>query len=139
MLSTAQTAAGLHVRALPRAGSAVATATATGDRVIVGAGDPLHGIRTPPSSKLSRRRVTAGGEVDFGQGFFGREVFLMVSGKLSTEAYCLALPEVYSFGPIFHPENSNTSRHLAEFWMIEPKIAFADLIDNAALAEATLK
>src|SRR5712672_2493440 len=78
-------------------------------------------------------------KVDFAQDFFGREAFLTVSGQLNVEAYCLALTKVYTFGPTFRAENSNTSRHLAEFWMIEPEIAFADLTDNAALAEALLK
>ena len=82
---------------------------------------------------------TAGGKVDFAQDFFGRETFLTVSGQLNVEAYCLALSRVYTFGPTFRAENSNTSRHLAEFWMIEPEIAFADLPDNASLAEALLK
>ena len=77
--------------------------------------------------------------VDFAQDFFGREAFLTVSGQLNIEAYCLALTKVYTFGPTFRAENSNTSRHLAEFWMIEPEIAFADLHDNADLAEAMLK
>ena len=71
--------------------------------------------------------------------FFGREAFLTVSGQLNVEAYCLALSKVYTFGPTFRAENSNTSRHLAEFWMIEPEIAFADLADNADLAEALLE
>src|SRR5438874_9422579 len=79
------------------------------------------------------------GKVDFAQDFFGRETFLTVSGQLNVEAYCLALTKVYTFGPTFRAENSNTSRHLAEFWMIEPEIAFADLSDNAALAEGLLK
>ena len=82
---------------------------------------------------------TPEGKVDFAQDFFGREAFLTVSGQLNVEAYCLALTKVYTFGPTFRAENSNTSRHLAEFWMIEPEIAFADLSDNAALAEALLK
>src|ERR1700747_1378626 len=82
---------------------------------------------------------TSDGKVDFAQDFFGREAFLTVSGQLNIEAYCLALTKVYTFGPTFRAENSNTSRHLAEFWMIEPEIAFADLSDNAALAEALLK
>jgi len=82
---------------------------------------------------------TAEGRVDFAQDFFGREAFLTVSGQLNIEAYCLALTKVYTFGPTFRAENSNTSRHLAEFWMIEPEIAFAGLADNAALAEALLK
>jgi asparaginyl-tRNA synthetase len=82
---------------------------------------------------------TSDGKVDFAQDFFGREAFLTVSGQLNVEAYCLALTKVYTFGPTFRAENSNTSRHLAEFWMIEPEIAFADLADNASLAEALLK
>ena len=82
---------------------------------------------------------TQAGRIDFAQDFFGREAFLTVSGQLNVEAYCLALTKVYTFGPTFRAENSNTSRHLAEFWMIEPEIAFADLADNAGLAEALLK
>ena len=81
----------------------------------------------------------AAGKIDYAQDFFGRETFLTVSGQLNVEAYCLALSKVYTFGPTFRAENSNTSRHLAEFWMIEPEIAFADLADNATLAEALLK
>jgi len=76
---------------------------------------------------------------DYAEDFFGRETFLTVSGQLNAESYCLAMSKVYTFGPTFRAENSNTSRHLAEFWMIEPEIAFADLEDNAALAEALLK
>jgi asparaginyl-tRNA synthetase len=76
---------------------------------------------------------------DFSTDFFGREAFLTVSGQLNVECYCLALSKVYTFGPTFRAENSNTSRHLAEFWMIEPEIAFADLNDNADLAESFLK
>ena len=82
---------------------------------------------------------TPQGTVDFAHDFFGRETFLTVSGQLNVEAYCLALTKVYTFGPTFRAENSNTSRHLAEFWMIEPEIAFADLADDATLAEALLK
>ena len=82
---------------------------------------------------------TPDGKVDFAQDFFGREAFLTVSGQLNVETYCLALSKVYTFGPTFRAENSNTSRHLAEFWMIEPEIAFADLADDADLAEALLK
>jgi asparaginyl-tRNA synthetase len=82
---------------------------------------------------------TADGKVDYTQDFFGRETFLTVSGQLNVEAYCLALSKVYTFGPTFRAENSNTSRHLAEFWMIEPEIAFADLGDDADLAESLLK
>src|SRR5688572_32048463 len=79
------------------------------------------------------------GRVDFSQDFFGKEAFLTVSGQLNIEAYCLALTNVYTFGPTFRAENSNTSRHLAEFWMVEPEIAFADLSANADLAESFLK
>ena len=79
------------------------------------------------------------GKPDFSKDFFGRETFLTVSGQLNVEAYCLALSKVYTFGPTFRAENSNTSRHLAEFWMIEPEIAFATLSDNADLAESLLK
>src|SRR5712664_4045462 len=82
---------------------------------------------------------TPQGKVDFAKDFFGREAFLTVSGQLNIEAYCLALTKVYTFGPTFRAENSNTSRHLAEFWMIEPEIAFADLSDDASLAEGLLK
>ena len=73
------------------------------------------------------------------EDFFGKEAFLTVSGQLNLEAYCLAMSKVYTFGPTFRAENSNTSRHLAEFWMVEPEIAFADLGDNANLAESLLK
>ena len=82
---------------------------------------------------------TPQGKVDFAQDFFGREAFLTVSGQLNVEAYCLAMSKVYTFGPTFRAENSNTSRHLAEFWMIEPEIAFAGLQENADLAEDLLK
>ena len=79
------------------------------------------------------------GRVDFAQDFFKRETYLTVSGQLNVEAYCMALSKVYTFGPTFRAENSNTTRHLAEFWMIEPEIAFADLTADADLAEAFLK
>ena len=76
--------------------------------------------------------------IDFSEDFFGEESFLTVSGQLNVEAYCLAMSRVYTFGPTFRAENSNTSRHLAEFWMVEPEVAFADLDDNADLAEDLL-
>ena len=82
---------------------------------------------------------TEAGAIDFAQDFFGKETNLTVSGQLNVESYCLALSKVYTFGPTFRAENSNTSRHLAEFWMIEPEIAFADLSDDADLAEDFLK
>jgi asparaginyl-tRNA synthetase len=100
-----------------------------------GAGE-LFRVSTLDLANLPR---TPAGKVDFAQDFFGRETFLTVSGQLNVESYCLALSKVYTFGPTFRAENSNTSRHLAEFWMIEPEIAFADLADNATLAEALLK
>ena len=79
------------------------------------------------------------GGVDYSQDFFGKESNLTVSGQLNVETYCCALSNVYTFGPTFRAENSNTSRHLAEFWMIEPEIAFADLAADADLAEAYMK
>jgi len=79
------------------------------------------------------------GKVDFTADFFGRPASLTVSGQLNVEAYCLALSRVYTFGPTFRAEDSNTTRHLAEFWMIEPEIAFADLAADADLAEDFLK
>src|SRR5690606_8480796 len=84
-------------------------------------------------------RRTPEGHVDFSNDFFGRPASLTVSGQLNVEAYCLAMSKVYTFGPTFRAENSNTPRHLAEFWMIEPEIAFADLSADADLAEAFLK
>ena len=83
--------------------------------------------------------LTDKGEVDYSQDFFGKETFLTVSGQLNLEAYCLAMSKVYTFGPTFRAENSHTTRHLAEFWMVEPEIAFADLNDLADLAEDFLK
>jgi len=82
---------------------------------------------------------TPDGKIDFAQDFFGKEARLTVSGQLNVEAYCLAMSKVYTFGPTFRAENSNTRRHLAEFWMIEPEIAFADLAADAQLAEDFLK
>ncbi|MBG6247818.1 MULTISPECIES: asparagine--tRNA ligase [Symbiopectobacterium] len=82
---------------------------------------------------------TDAGKVDFSEDFFGKEAFLTVSGQLNGETYACALSNVYTFGPTFRAENSNTSRHLAEFWMIESEVAFATLDDAAALAESLLK
>lgn len=79
------------------------------------------------------------GGVDYSKDFFGSEAFLTVSGQLNAESYALAMSKVYTFGPTFRAENSNTSRHLAEFWMIEPEVAFNDLTANADLAEDFLK
>jgi asparaginyl-tRNA synthetase len=82
---------------------------------------------------------TPQGTVDFDKDFFGKQSHLTVSGQLNVECWCMALSKVYTFGPTFRAENSNTSRHLAEFWMIEPEIAFADLAADADLAEGLLK
>ncbi|RPE81568.1 asparagine--tRNA ligase [Vulcaniibacterium tengchongense] len=82
---------------------------------------------------------TAEGGIDFARDFFGKETFLTVSGQLNVEAYALALSKVYTFGPTFRAENSHTTRHLAEFWMVEPEIAFADLAEDARVAEDFLK
>jgi asparaginyl-tRNA synthetase len=100
-----------------------------------GAGE-LFRVSTLDLMNLPR---TPEGRVDYSQDFFARETFLTVSGQLNVETYCMALSKVYTFGPTFRAENSNTSRHLAEFWMIEPEIAFADLAADATLAEALLK
>lgn len=89
--------------------------------------DPQH----PP--------LTDEGKIDFSQDFFARKTNLTVSGQLEAEAYALAFKDVYTFGPTFRAENSNTARHAAEFWMIEPEIAFADLEDDMCLAEAMVK
>lgn len=88
---------------------------------------------------LTNLPLTDTGKVNFKEDFFGKEAFLTVSGQLNVETYACALSNVYTFGPTFRAENSNTSRHLAEFWMIEPEVAFADLDDMANLAEDMLK
>jgi asparaginyl-tRNA synthetase len=92
-------------------------------------------VTTLPMDKLPM----ADGRVDYSQDFFGRSAFLTVSGQLEGEIYATALSKIYTFGPTFRAENSNTSRHLAEFWMIEPEMAFYELSDNMQLAEAYLK
>src|SRR5205823_10562837 len=79
------------------------------------------------------------GAIDFTKDFFERPTYLTVSGQLQAEIYACSLGKVYTFGPTFRAENSNTSRHLAEFWMVEPEVAFYDLNDNMDLAEAFLK
>ncbi|PHQ61098.1 MAG: asparagine--tRNA ligase [Maribacter sp.] len=83
--------------------------------------------------------LTENGEVDYKKDFFGKETNLTVSGQLEAEAYAMALGKVYTFGPTFRAENSNTTRHLAEFWMIEPEMAFYDLNANMDLAEDFIK
>src|SRR5690606_20815039 len=92
-----------------------------------GAGQMFR-VSTLDSANLPR---TGNGEVDCSRDFSGKETFLTVSGQLNVEAYALALSKVYTFGPTFRAENSHTTRHLAEFWMVEPEIAFADLAENA--------
>src|SRR5438874_1159738 len=96
----------------------------------------MFGVTTLDLMNLPR---TPAGGVDFGEDFFGKPAFLTVSGQLEAEIYALAFANVYAFGPTFRAENSNTPRHLAEFWMIEPEMAFCDLDDNRRLAEAFLK
>jgi asparaginyl-tRNA synthetase len=100
-----------------------------------GAGE-LFRVSTLDLANLPR---TPEGGIDYSQDFFGKPAFLTVSGQLNIESYCLALTNVYTFGPTFRAENSNTSRHLSEFWMVEPEIAFADLAANADLAEDLLR
>lgn len=100
-----------------------------------GAGEMFHvtsfDLKNPPKTET--------GEIDFKQDFFGKATNLTVSGQLEGELAAMALGEIYTFGPTFRAENSNTTRHLAEFWMIEPEVAFADLTDNMQLAEDLLK
>src|SRR4026208_2225959 len=103
-----------------------------------GAGEMFR-VSTIDLANLAAIPTTTDGQTDFSKDFFGREAFLTVSGQLNVETYCLALSKVYTFGPTFRAEHSNTSRHLAEFWMIEPEIAFADLQADADLAESFLK
>jgi asparaginyl-tRNA synthetase len=91
------------------------------------------------SLDLKNVPVTKTNEVDFSKDFFGKPAFLTVSGQLEAEIMAMAFGNVYTFGPTFRAENSNTSRHLAEFWMIEPEMAFCDLVGNMDLAEAFLK
>lgn len=100
-----------------------------------GAGEMFR-VSTLNFTELPR---TEQGEIDFSQDFFGKETNLTVSGQLNAESYCLAFRKVYTFGPTFRAENSNTPRHAAEFWMIEPEIAFAELADDMELAEEMLK
>src|SRR5208282_1404577 len=100
-----------------------------------GAGE-MFKVSTLDLANLPR---TPEGKIDYTQDFFGKQASLTVSGQLEVETYCMALSKVYTFGPTFRAENSNTTRHLAEFWMIEPEVAFADLVADADLAESFLK
>lgn len=100
-----------------------------------GAGEMFHVTTFEPN----KAPLTEEGEVDWKQDFFGKATNLTVSGQLQAEIGALALGKVYTFGPTFRAENSNTSRHLAEFWMIEPEVAFNDIHDNMDLAESFVK
>ena len=100
-----------------------------------GAGEMFH-ITTLPLEDLPR---TEDGKVDYSQDFFGKETNLTVSGQLEAEAFALAFRNIYTFGPTFRAENSNTARHASEFWMIEPEMAFADLARDMEVAEAMIK
>jgi asparaginyl-tRNA synthetase len=100
-----------------------------------GAGE-MFKVTTLP---LNNAPTTDTGAIDYKQDFFGKETNLTVSGQLNGECYALAFRNIYTFGPTFRAENSNTARHAAEFWMIEPEISFADLADDMELAEAMLK
>ena len=88
---------------------------------------------------LEKPAATKNGDVDYAQDFFARQTYLTVSGQLEAEAFACALTNVYTFGPTFRAENSNTSRHASEFWMIEPEMAFCDLAGNMDLAEEFVK
>jgi asparaginyl-tRNA synthetase len=91
----------------------------------------------PEHSRIQQIPKTPAGEIDYSKDFFGRRCCLTVSGQLNVETHACALSDVYTFGPTFRAEKSHTARHLAEFWMIEPEICFADLVDNMALAVRT--
>jgi len=96
----------------------------------------MFGVTTLDVAKSPRK---SDGAVDFAQDFFGKPAYLTVSGQLEGEIFAMSFSNVYTFGPTFRAENSNTPRHLAEFWMVEPEMAFCDLEDNMALAEDFLK
>ena len=83
--------------------------------------------------------VLENGDIDFTKRLFGKQTNLTVSGQLSGETFAMAFRNIYTFGPTFRAENSNTARHAAEFWMVEPEMAFADLEDNMEIAEEMLK
>merc|ERR1711871_1869749 len=100
-----------------------------------GAGEQFTVTTLLPEKGKMEKGLDKNGNIDFSQDFFGRRCGLTVSGQLNVETHACALTDVYTFGPTFRAENSHTSRHLAEFWMIEPEICFADLADDMALAE----
>jgi len=101
-----------------------------------GAGEMFRVTTFEPGAEVPRKDD---GKVDYNEDFFSRAAFLTVSGQLAAEAFAIGMTDVYTFGPTFRAENSNTSRHASEFWMIEPEIAFADLEDNCNLAEDFVK
>ncbi|GAB2224534.1 hypothetical protein Drorol1_Dr00005296 [Drosera rotundifolia] len=99
----------------------------------------IPSVQDATHSSVDSIPKTDNGSIDWSQDFFKKPAFLTVSGQLNAETYATALTDVYTFGPTFRAENSNTSRHLAEFWMIEPELAFADLSDDMACASAYLQ
>ncbi len=103
-----------------------------------GAGE-MFSVTTLPLKDIKNMPVTESGDIDFTKDFFGKQTNLTVSGQLSGETFAMAFRNIYTFGPTFRAENSNTARHAAEFWMIEPEMAFADLEDNMQIAEEMLK
>ena len=103
-----------------------------------GAGE-MFSVTTLPLKEIQNMPVTECGDVDFTKDFFGKQTNLTVSGQLSGETFAMAFRNIYTFGPTFRAENSNTARHAAEFWMVEPEMAFADLEDNMVIAEEMLK
>lgn len=101
--------------------------------------DPAHAPRVSEEAAAASEGALVAGETDWSQDFFGEAASLTVSGQLNAENFAMAFGDVYTFGPTFRAENSNTARHAAEFWMVEPEMAFADLDDNMDVAEAMLK
>ncbi|MEY8461457.1 asparagine--tRNA ligase [Eggerthellaceae bacterium 24-137] len=101
--------------------------------------DPVHAPRVSEEAAAASEGALVAGETDWSQDFFGEAASLTVSGQLNAENFAMAFGDVYTFGPTFRAENSNTARHAAEFWMVEPEMAFADLDDNMDVAEAMLK
>ncbi|GLU09997.1 hypothetical protein SLE2022_268280 [Rubroshorea leprosula] len=104
-----------------------------------GAGEMFQVTTLITDSQKLRKDLIKNGKIDYSQDFFARQAFLTVSGQLQVETYACAVSNVYTFGPTFRAEHSHTSRHLAEFWMVEPEIAFADLQDDMNCAEAYVK
>jgi asparaginyl-tRNA synthetase len=92
-----------------------------------------------PNEKFEKLPLNKDGTIDYTKDFFGKPTYLTVSGQLAVENYACALSDVYTFGPTFRAENSHTSRHLSEFWMIEPEMCFADIYDDMECAESYLK